>query len=116
MSRQKQCQEKCTAKQWGDMYANMQGEDKANQLFSGIVKSAAQETGTTFLHVGIAVFEMAGLVSRGREPGEGRQFVQRIEAGEISSFGKDHGVHTASNAWNGGNGKMKFIYNGVVLY
>lgn len=37
-------------------------------VFSGVIEGVAKITGASFLHVGIAVFELPGLVSRGDIP------------------------------------------------
>ena len=82
-------------------------------VFSGIVKGVSQIPGASFLHVGVAVFELPGLVGRGGHPRIGQQFVRGVKAREITDFSQDHGAHTAANAWNAGNGRMQIAHDGL---
>ena len=82
-------------------------------IFGGIEDGVAQVSGASFLHMGIAVFELAGLVGRWRKPGVGQQFIRRLEPGEVTSLGKYHGSHAVTNAWDGRNRRMYLIHNGL---
>ena len=82
-------------------------------ILSGIVESVAQIVETSFFHVRIVVFKLPRLVSRWEHPCIGQQLVGRIKAEKVTDFGQDHSAHAVSNAWNGGNGRVQFIHNGL---
>lgn len=62
-------------------------------VLGSIEKSIAKITGTTLLHMGVGIVQLAGLVGRGRKSGIGQELIRRIEAGEVTDFGQDHSAH-----------------------
>ena len=70
-------------------------------VLGGIEKSVAEVTGTAFLHVRVGIVQLAGLVSRRRKSGIGQKLVGRIEAGKITDFRQDHGIHAVADTGNG---------------
>lgn len=72
-------------------------------ILGRIEKCIAQVPGTALFHVRIAIFKLAGLVSRGRHPGISQQLVRGVKAREIAHFSKDHGSHTEAQSGDGGN-------------
>jgi len=62
-----------------------------------VERGIAQTTRTSFLHVRITVFELSGLVGRGRHPSIGQQFVRGTKAGKAAGFSEDHRSHSVSN-------------------
>ena len=82
-------------------------------VLGSVVERIAQIPGASFLHVGVAVFELPGLVSRGGHPRIGQQFVRGVKAREITDFSQDHGAHTVSDPRDGGNGRMQIAHDGL---
>ena len=82
-------------------------------VLGSVVERIAQIPGASFLHVGVAVFELPGLVSRGRHSGISQQFVWRIKAGKVADLGENHGAHTVSDPRDGGNGRMQIAHDGL---
>lgn len=82
-------------------------------IFGGIVEGVAQVSGATLLHMGIAVVELPGLVSRGRKAGKGQELVWGIKAGEVTHLSKDHGAHAEANTGDCGNGRMQPLHNAL---
>ena len=82
-------------------------------VLGSVVEGIAQIPGASFLHVGIAVFELPGLVGRRRHPRIGQQLIRGIKSGEVTDFGQDHGAHVVANARNGGNGRVQLLHDGL---
>ena len=82
-------------------------------IFGGIKKRVAQISGAPFLHVGVTVFQLPGLVSRRRHTSISQQFVWGSEAREIPSFRQDHGAHAVANTGNGCDGRLDLIHHGL---
>ena len=78
-------------------------------VLSGIEKCVAEATGTAFLHMGIGIVQLAGLVSRRRKAGVSQELIGRIESGEVADFSQDHRAHAVADTGNGENGRGKAI-------
>lgn len=90
-----------------------EGRIPVADIFSCIAKGVSQIPVASFLHVGVAAFELPGLVSRGRHSGISQQFVWRLKAGIVADLGENHGAHTVSEPRDGGNGRMQIVHDGL---
>ena len=82
-------------------------------VFGGVIEGVTKITGASLLHVGIAVFELPGLVSRWGHPSVSQQLVGGIKPGEVANLGQDHGPHAVSNPRNSSNWRMQFLHDGL---
>ena len=89
------------------------GGAPAADILVSVIECVAQMAGTTLFYVRIAVFELPGLVGRGRHPSIGQQLVGGIKTGEVPNLSQDHSAHTVSKPWNGGNGRTHLIHDGL---
>ena len=80
-------------------------------VFGSVEKGVSQISGTTLLHVRIAVFELSRLVSRLRQPCIGKDFIRRIKVVEVPNLGQNHSTHLKSNAGDRGNGRIQLIHD-----
>lgn len=55
-------------------FGEISGKDRVPlaDVFGSVVKSIAQVSGTSFLHMRVTVFELSGLISRRRHTGIGQ--------------------------------------------
>ena len=80
-------------------------------ILGRVIESETQVSGTSFLHVGVAVMHLPRLICRGGHPCIGQQFVRRIKPGKVAHLRKNHGSHSAADSRNRGDWRMKFIHN-----
>ena len=89
------------------------GRVPAADVLRGVVDGIAQVSGSTLLHMGIAVVELPRLVGRRRKAGVSQNLVGRIETGEITHLSQNHGSHAEAYSRNGGNGRVQLLHNGL---
>ncbi len=83
-------------------------------IFRSIVKGIAQVSGTTFLHVGIAIIQLPGLISRWRHSGICKYLICRIKTVEITNLGNNHSSHPITDTGNGKDRGFDFFIHDLL--